>query len=231
MSAEILQHLAQVDLERRRREANPELHRRVMAVKSFQHRRFAHTYSDLLGTERYRRASSFFLDELYGPTEFKERDAQFARIVPKIDSLFPHEVKAVVLELSQLHALSERLDTEMASALSTVGVDRLTYMKAWQHVGSRSDRLRQLALVLGIGRALDHLTRHGWLVAALRLMRGPARAAGLGALQTFLESGMASFQSMRGATEFLLTIEHREHRILNALFEGDASVLFDLPQQ
>ena len=55
----------------------------------------------------------------------------------------------------------------------------------------------------------------------LAAMRIPARAAGLTALQRFLERGAAGFASMRGATEFLDTIYTRETALMNAIFAGN----------
>ena len=56
---------------------------------------------------------------------------------------------------------------------------------------------------------------------SLRLMRGPARAAGLGELQGFLESGFEAFRAMHGAQEFLGRVEAREQRLNQALFDAD----------
>ena len=78
----ILSELAVVDAERRRRAADRDLARRVIALKSYQQLRFSHTYADLLASARYAPAARFFLDELYGPNDFTRRDAQFARVVP-----------------------------------------------------------------------------------------------------------------------------------------------------
>ena len=78
----------------------------------------------------------------------------------------------------------------------------------------------QLALTLSIGDSLDKLTRKPLLRHTLRMMRGPARAAGLSALQQFLESGFDTFSAMRGAKEFLAMVSTREHALVTALFEG-----------
>jgi hypothetical protein len=229
MSDQILSLLQRVERERERRQAEPDLARRVLALKAYQQRRFERTYRDLLEDPRHRPAARFFLDDLYGPAEFRDRDQQFARIVPKIDRLFPADVNEVVLDLARLHALSERLDTEMAIHLPGTAIGRLDYVQAWREVGCLAERFQQLDLVLSIGRALDVLTRHGWLVNALRLMRAPARAAGLGALQLFLESGMASFRSMQGASLLLSLIDQRERRLLDLLFSAHAADIEDLP--
>src|SRR5260221_1225907 len=108
----ILANLKIVDGERRRRARQPGLSRAVAAVKAFQQRRFATTYGDLLASARYGNASRFFLDELYGPSDFSHRDTQFARVVPALVRLFPSEVVQTVATLAELHALSETLDCD-----------------------------------------------------------------------------------------------------------------------
>lgn len=230
-AALILGHLETVEHERRLRAASPELHLRVQALKAYQQRRFAHTYADLLATPRYGAAARFFLDELYGPTDFSHRDAQFARVVPALVRLFPRDVVATVATLAGLHALSEQLDSAMAHALAGPEVDAPAYVAAWRSVGHARERERQVALTLDVGRDLDALTRKPLLRHSLRLMRGPARAAGLSALQGFLESGFDTFLAMRGAQEFLGTVSAREHALLNALSDAqDAAALTALGQ-
>jgi hypothetical protein len=71
----ILAHLHTVNVERRRRAASPEIASRVHALKAYQQQRFAKTYADMLASPRYRGASKFFLEELYGPRDFSRRDA------------------------------------------------------------------------------------------------------------------------------------------------------------
>jgi len=51
------------------------------------------------------------------------------------------------------------------------------------------------------------------------MMRGPAQAAGLGALQGFLEAGFEAFGHMGGADDFLNTIATREQAWLNRLLD------------
>lgn len=199
---------------------------RVQALKAYQQRRFAHTYADLLATPRYGAAARFFLDELYGPSDFSHRDAQFARVVPALVRLFPRDVVATVATLAGLHALSEQLDSAMAHALDGPEVDALAYVAAWRSVGHAREREQQVALTLDVGRELDTLTRKPLLRHSLRMMRGPARAAGLSALQGFLESGFDTFLAMRGAQEFLSTVSTREHALLSALFDAEDAAAF-----
>jgi hypothetical protein len=222
----ILDALAEVARERTRRNADPTLARRVTALKQWQQERLARTYADLRAQPRYRQAVQFFLDELYGPEDFVRRDAQFARVVPGLVRLFPEDVVNTVVALSQLHALSERFDTEMALALppeaAAPAIDEAMYGRAWRQVGQPAERERQITLLVRVGTALDRHTRSRLLRASLHMMRAPARAAGLDALQHFLESGFDAFGAMGGAKEFLRTIEERERALAARLFAGDA---------
>lgn len=217
----ILENLQKVAAERRRREANPGLEASTRAVKEYQHRRFAATYADLLQQPRYAESSRFFLDELYGPQDFTDRDAQFARVVPGLVRIFPHELVGTVRALSELHALSETMDTAMAARVPTPQVDARIYVAAWQAVGQPTVRARQIELMLAVGSALDRYTRNPILRHSLRLMRTPARAAGLSALQSFLESGFDTFRAMKGADAFLATIASRERDLAAHLFSID----------
>lgn len=218
----ILSQLAIVRSEREARTADSALGATVRALKAYQQQRFSRTYADLLASSRYAGASRFFLDELYGPQDFSERDAQFARVVPALVRLFPQELVETVAVLARLHALSETLDSTMGRHLLGRQVDRSTYAEAWQLTGRAEAREEQIRLTLAVGRDLDRLTRKPLLRTTLHLMRGPARAAGLPALQQFLETGFDTFRAMSGAEEFLAIVGARERALAAALFEQRA---------
>ncbi len=217
---QILRGLQAVATERALRAADPALASAVVAVKAFQHHRFESSYADMLAHSRYGRAARFFLDDLYGPMDFSRRDDQFARVVPGLVRLFPADIVSTVASLADLHALSESLDSQMARALGADPPDARRYGQAWRAVGQPPQRERQIVLMLAVGTALDRYTRNTLLRHSLRLMRGPAHAAGLGVLQAFLERGFDTFGEMRGAGEFLETITARERALAAHLFAG-----------
>jgi hypothetical protein len=218
----ILEHLEEVDAQRALRRSDSTLARQVEAIKRYQQDRFCLTYRDLLESSRYGAAARFFLEELYGPHDFAKRDAQFSRVVPALVKLFPREIVGTVAALAALHALSEALDTEMARHLADRPLDRTSYVQAWQATGRPDDRDRQIVLTLDVGLALDRYTRNALMRHSLRMMRGPARAAGLHELQSFLERGFDTFGAMRGAAGFLDTIAQRERELARQLFGPDA---------
>lgn len=215
--------------------AQPNLLIAISTVKRIQAKRFSVTYADLLLSKEYGSAARFFLEELYSDGDFSQRDAQFSRIAKALKTFFPKRVVDTAVSLANLHILTEELDYLMAVAwLSAQGSEapqELTersahfYLLAWRTVGRAEARSQQLLAVLSVGRELNRLTRTRGLRTMLKMMHGPANAAGLGALQKFLESGFDTFADMAnqngGADEFLMLIEQRESLWINQLFDSD----------
>jgi hypothetical protein len=214
----IQQHLERVAALRTERVANASLAQRVAAIKRYQYLRFGRDYASLIESARYGAAARFFLSDLYGPEDFADRDAQFGRVASAMARALPGEIMHTVAHLAELHALSEELDQRMARALLTDEVDDRSYRAAWLTVDRREQRERQLDLLLKVGRALERHARTPLLAATLRLMRGPANAAGLSQLQSFLERGLSAFTSMGGAEEFLQIIDRNERREIEEMF-------------
>ena len=218
-----------VTLMRQAAAEKPDLAQAIAGIKQFQARRFAATYSDLLQSDRYRAAALFFLDELYSDKDYSERDTQFARIAGALERIFPQQVVQTAVSLAQLHHLTEELDREMALHwMAHAGIPEVTrYVQAWRCVGRRADRNRQLTTVVEIGNELKRLTCTPGLRRMLKMMRGPARLAGMGALQKFLESGFDTFAEMGrdpdGVAYFLATVMARETDLISQL--SDANIV------
>jgi hypothetical protein len=228
--------VARVAALREVRATQPNLEQAAVAVKRVQALRFAGTYLDLLAGDTYAAAARFFLDELYSDKDYAQRDAQFSRIANPLGKYFPPKVVATAVSLARLHVLTEEMDHSMAlawnaqsgaSALARAD-DSARYLAAWREVGGRPARETQLRSVLAVGQELERLVRLPGLRMALRMMRSPAKASGMGALQRFLEAGFDTFAGLvkgrdQGAQVFLDTIEGREARWIEQLFEMEHS--------
>jgi hypothetical protein len=222
----IRQAVAEVERLRQESRTVPGIGAAVTALKRFQAARFAGTYADLLASSAYAPAARFFLEELYGDRDYAQRDAQFARIAHAVEKLFPRDVADTAANLATLHAMTESLDHAMARAVPLAGADDVPgYVRAWKAVDRRPDRERQLETVVALGTEMTRLTRTPGLRLMLKMMRGPATAAGLGSLQRFLEAGFDTFAALAkqrgGAEQFLETIRQRERQLMGVLFDGD----------
>lgn len=205
-------------LVRARLDRSPALAERVRALADFQARRLAQTYADLRGEERHRAAIEFFLSDLYGPQDLSERDRQVLAALDRLQRFLPAGALEALAGAFELHVLTLELDADTAAGLSAPGPLAMPgYAAAYRAAGRAGDRLRQIELIAEIGGLLDGLARHPEIGLALRLSRAPARAAGYGELQDFLERGYRAFRAMDGAEDFLAAIDARERALMAKL--------------
>ncbi|MBV8464368.1 MAG: hypothetical protein JO218_00340 [Burkholderiales bacterium] len=195
-----------------------------MRLAAWQAQRLESTYADLRASERYAPATAFFLQDLYGPTDFTKRDRDAERVVSKMRRILPERAMAAIESAMHLNKLSLTLDEETAAMLfTTMGVevvDGASCAEAYRRCDYRSRRIEQIALIEELGMELDVVVKKPLVQMALKLARGPAHLAGLGELQEFLERGVSAFLHMKGAEHFLHTIVHRERQILDAIYAG-----------
>lgn len=230
-AATATQLVRQLELARSQHEeraASPELAARLDQLAAWQAARLSATYADLAQQERYAPAIEFFQSDLYGAGDYSRRDADLARVVPIMTHVLPESVIRTVAGAMELSVLSHDLDRRMLGRLAARSrLSVAAYCDAFRALANRNEREHQIALIVEIGRALDRYVNKPLVASTLAAMRHPARAAGLGALQAFLERGFAAFGHMGGARTFLATIQSRETELMNAIFAGDRAPFRD----
>lgn len=194
-------------------------------LQRWQAQRLQRSFAEFLQDPERRAAAEFFLTDVYGERDFQQRDADIARILPKMQRLLPATLLETVADGIELAALSHAFDLRMADALQQAlapgaAVEVSSYAAAYRAVGHRRLRARQIVLIGQVGQGLAaalHLPGVGTL---LRVSRLPARAAGLGELQSFLERGFAAFARLGDAKAFLADIQRSETQVMQRLFAG-----------
>jgi hypothetical protein len=196
----------------------PDFAARLRALQSWQNARLANTYRDFHEDPRYSTAVEFFLSDLYGPQEFKHRDRDLERAWRHLERALPAAAMKVLGQAIEIDVLTLELDHAMVRALGAAPLSEAAYAAAYRAVNRQSSRTRQIDLIVSVGEALDRIVRRAWLGPLLKTANVPARAAGFGALQDFLERGYAAFRRMRGAEPLLSAIRERETRFMNSMF-------------
>lgn len=195
---------------------------RLAQLQQWQLTRLRRTYADFERDQRFAAALEFFAEDLYGPHEFGRRDADLRKVLRTWERVLPKLAQRAITGALELEALSLVLDESMIDALGAAKVDEQSYANAYRTVGRRTDRARQIRLIVDAGAALNELIRLPAIGAALRLARTPAKLAHVTALHAFLERGYSAFARMRDAAPLLDAIGARERRIMDALFAGAA---------
>lgn len=223
--AELLQHLRRSQTDRRRQEEAAGLAPQLQMLRAWQSQRLAETHADLLAYPRYGPACRFFLNDLYGPQDFSQRDQDILHVYRSMRRFLPDVLIHPLSLVIELNNLTTALDEALLHVLVTeLGVtDWITaeqYAEAYRRCDNYDDRLRQLDLIVAIGREIDRLVRLPFIKTTLRLVRGPARLAGWSELHDFLERGFAAFKHIGGAEIFLQTLYECERQILDQIYAG-----------
>jgi hypothetical protein len=127
-------------------------------------------------------------------------------------------------EAFELQAISLEYDMAMADwirAHDALPLDTERYREAYVASSDPGGRTRQIDLIRTLGNDLDRLVHKPLVNYLVRLLHGPAHAAGFGALQDFLERGLESFRALPDAARFVDTIHRREMAAMKRLFAND----------
>ena len=194
-------------------------------LQRWQQKRLARTFDDLMQQDAYRPAVNFFLTELYGGLDFRERDLEMSKVMPVMRRFLPDKVLYIMSEAFELQAVSLEFDMEMAGymdRLDNPDLDMDRYCEVYRACSDKPGRERQVLLIRKLGYDLDRLVNKPLVNTLVRLLRGPAHAAGFGKLQEFLESGLGSFRALRDVQFFNEAIYQREWNSMQNLFAGEA---------
>ena len=193
-------------------------------LRAWQSQRLARTYADFLADKRYAPACRFFLDDIYAPKDFTQRNTDIIRIHDFMMRFIPARALKTLTLAIELNNFTEALDEKLLQALLALGItDSISeeqYAEAYRMCDNYDDRVRQIDMIVAIGRDLEKLVRHRVIGWTLRLARGPAYRAGWNELQDFLEHGYNAFHHMGKADKFLNAIHDRELKILNNIYNG-----------
>ena len=209
---------------------------RLPELRRWQMQRLATGFAGFLDDPRSRPAAEFFLSDLYGDRDFSGRDRDVARILPMMTRILPAQMIATACEAIALSALSHAFDLRVAEALSNTlepkqAIDARNYADAYRMAGHARLRREQIALIARIGNALDAAVHKPALWRLLQMSRLPARLAGLGALQSFLERGFGAFRVLGDAGDFVGRIVAQETEVSRRLFAGEPDPFAPLPAE
>lgn len=189
-------------------------------------------FEDLYAEEGYKEAIDFTMRDLAG-IGIADRDLDLERVAPVITMMLPAGAMQTLARATRMNVLVLELNIAVCEALMTDGklpdeISERAYWSAFRRATRLEDCLELVSMSTELGNTLKSLVRHGSLALLLRGMRGPAHAAGFGALHDFLESGYHTFRRIPHVGHFLAVIESRMteifDRIHNAPLDGSGEV-------
>lgn len=201
---------------------NPELLQRYERFVDWQLDYMLPFYEDLGATEDRAEAVNFFISDLTG-IDISERDHEFAKVVPLMSRMLPNKALDAVATAMRLNARVLGINLSICRELyKEISIDteitEASYCSACRRASQLEECLELVHLTAEIGRDLDQLIRIPMIGLTLRAMRLPARLAGFGALQHFLETGYKTFNALEDVHQFLDDMTVRMTEVFTQIF-------------
>jgi hypothetical protein len=181
-------------------------------------------FSDLHSQEGYAEAINFTMSDLAG-VGISSRDRDLERAAPVITRMLPLRALATIAAAAEMNTTVLRINTAICRCLLVDNqlpeeISEIDYCLACRRASSLEECAELVYLSTRLGTTLKSLVKIPALGATLRAMRGPAHAAGFGALQDFLEKGFSTFRQIPDIDFFLDEVEERMIRMFELIYSA-----------
>ncbi len=179
-------------------------------------------YENLRESPDYATAVDFVISDLSG-IGISQRDHDIARIVPIMCKMLPDKALRTVAAAMKLNAGILAINLSICRELykdkpADADISEAAYLAACREASSLDECLEFVHLTHDVGHSLDHVIRIPMIGLTLKTMRMPARFAGFGALQQFLEKGYKTFNALEDVDQFLDDITLRMTEVFTMIF-------------
>ncbi len=180
-------------------------------------------FHDLHRQDGYREALDFTMSDLAG-VGISERDQDLERAAPAITRMMPTGALVTVSVAAEMNARVLEVNTAICRNLMVndalpAPITVEDYVLACRAASTLDECVELVHLITDLGRTLNSLVQVPLIGVMLRAMRGPANAAGFGALQNFLETGYTTFKAIPDVEIFLQAIDSRMVGVFEQIFE------------
>ncbi len=219
---QLVRHLHQVaTLQQEAKETD--LLPKIRAVQSWQCDRLLASHYDLWQKPKFQPAITFFINELYGPNDYSQRDQDMARVIPKMAKLLPKKAVESLESALHLNALSFELDMALTQQLADMPLNRDSYASAYKRCDNPGLRAQQIDYIELLGHELADVVKIRGVSTLIKLARKPAQLAGLLTLHEFLQEGFTAFKELGDVDAFIQPVVGRERQIMRDLFSEDCT--------
>jgi hypothetical protein len=194
----------------------------IRAVQAWQCKRLLASHQQMYQQKHFKPGVEFFINELYGPNDFSQRDQDIARIVPKMSKFLPEKALQSLASALHLNTLSFELDFDLAKKLVDTEINRDTYAKAYTSCDNLVNRQQQIDYIRILGSDLADVVKMRGIASLLFISRKPAKMAGVLALHEFLEKGFTSFKNLGNVEDFIMPIVNKERQIMQQLADPNS---------
>lgn len=190
---------------------------------------FLPKYDDLRSRPGYDAAIDFVVSDLIG-TGTASRDRDLERVAGIMSRMLPTKALDALVLAMQLNVRVLAINIGIAGLLRDKlqqgdGISERDYCLANREVTTFDEFMSLIAMSREAGEALDRFARLPMIHGIAHSMRIPARLAGFGDLQAFLEKGLDTFLGVPDVDEFLDLMEERMAVVFQRVLEAEPGQL------
>lgn len=199
---------------------NPALSQKLDEVQAWQRKRIKQTHQALFSLPENRLMGEYFVNKLYGGSEFDILAKQLERIVPKARKL-ERLAPSAALETGTLGILSAivaiELDLHLAEWLlaQDLPVNHDNMLLAYRNVNEADERRSQLASLKDVCYRTDKYINSFMLQKAFALSKKTAYKHNFHPLYDFIADGFAAIKPLRSVGSFIEPVCERELAIID----------------
>jgi hypothetical protein len=222
-AAERLKHFTErSNAAHRRYLGDAELFSRYEAFVDWQIRYMSSFFDDLRISPDCDAAIDFFISDMTG-IGISQRDEDFARVVHVMVRMLPEKALVTLAEAMEVNARALEINIAICLELDRApedfaGLSEREYCRACRTCSTLPDAMELVEMMHDVGYSLDHLIRIPLMGATLRAMRWPARMAGFGSLQEFLETGYRRFHEIDEPGRFVDDLATRVGEVFERVY-------------
>jgi len=179
-------------------------------------------YEDHRAGQGHAAAVDFFISDLTG-INISRRDQDLAKVVPVMTRMLPDRALQALADAMTLNARVLEINLSICQELFSereldYEISERDYCLACRRASSLEECLELVSLTRLVGEDLRRIIKFPILGVILRAMRSPARLAGFGEMQDFLETGYRTFSAVDDVNRFLDDMSIRTTEIFTSVY-------------
>ena len=207
---------------------NPDIFQRLQDVQAWQKTRMQSTHLRQFSEKHNILMSEYFLNRLYGGSDFDALAGQIARLMKyahKAEKIIPENAIKTGMKTVGLAVLAMELDEQVAQQLlkdypANQVIDdemmRQTLVKLDQSVA----RKQQLDLLDELGISLDKYMRSFIMHTAFKMCKGTASKYRFELMYDFIGEGFVAMKPLKSAATFIQSFTAKERMIVDNVHSG-----------
>ncbi|MCS7079132.1 MAG: hypothetical protein NZ585_03665 [Chloracidobacterium sp.] len=194
-------------------------------LQDFQVKQLKRNFSDLYNSKEYGPLCEFFVQDIYAPRDFEERNRSFEQISNYFRNALGERFFHGLIRLLDLYELSDALDNLMVVTLEKMGVRRNIsqeqYDEAYYRCNNYDARIEQLDLIVECFHFTHSLCQYRFIGMILKTARLTAHMFTMSRdnIVDMLERGYNALRPVKNIQSLTDTIYERELKRLNRIYD------------